>query len=171
MIRLVKTFETDFVFPKCQSLYEEAFPKNERWAASPIKEDFGSTCYAAYKEGVFIGFISLLCEREVCHLVYFAILPELRGKGLGGEVLEGLKVLVAPMKIMLDVEVPHKGNKDADKRRRRIDFYKRHGFTLTRTTYMWQGEEYAMMTYGGNISKARWEEFWDMIQGRIKPRK
>ncbi len=36
---------------------------------------------------------------------------------------------------------------------------------------MWQGEEYAMMTYGGNISKARWGEFWDMIQGRVKPRK
>ena len=39
MIRLVKTLETDFDFPKCQSLYEEAFPKNERWADTPIKNE------------------------------------------------------------------------------------------------------------------------------------
>lgn len=79
-------------------------------------------------DGAPVGFISFWDFGRFHYVEHFATLPQLRNRGYGKQVLELLPgVLQTP--IVLEAEAP-----DSDMARRRIGFYRRHGFAL------WGGE-------------------------------
>ena len=71
--------------PKIKKLYIESFPENERFSFSMmIKNESGSyETFGFYKDEVFCGFAIVLNSLDISHIIYFATVPEMRGKGLG----------------------------------------------------------------------------------------
>ena len=69
---------------KIKALYISAFPENERFSFSMmIKNENGHyETFGFYKDGVFCGFAILLNSLDISHIIYFATLPEMRGKGI-----------------------------------------------------------------------------------------
>lgn len=109
-----------------QPLYESAFPAHERrpwdkWLEVALDPDF--RLYVITLDGRQAGFLTVWRFPAFSYVEHFAIDPELRGKGLGGEAIQ-LVVEHTGLPVILEVE-PAETSADAA---RRIDFYRRHGF-------------------------------------------
>ncbi len=150
---------------KIKALYVEAFPENERFSFSMmINNEKG--CYETfgfYKDGVFCGFAIFLNSGDVSHIIYFATLPELRGKGLGAKALGALARIKAGQKIIVDIEREMPGLEENEIRRRRKNFYLRNGYKETEVRYNWQGEYYEILVLGGELSKEDFGNFWKRL--------
>lgn len=79
--------------------------------------------------GEFCGFITWWDFGGFVYGEYFAMLPECRGAGIGGEVIDRF-VADAGKPVVLEVELPTN-----DMARRRIGFYERHGFAVCDADY------------------------------------
>ena len=79
--------------------------------------------------GEFCGFITWWDFGGFVYGEHFAMLPECRGAGIGGEVI-GRFVADAGKPVVLEVELPTN-----DMARRRIGFYERHGFAVCDADY------------------------------------
>lgn len=117
MVKLIEN--TDAFMPAdVRTLYEEAFPVEERreWSPRPA----GLKLYVALDDAdEFQGFITTwLLPGDVTYVEHFAIHPKLRGHGVGGEIIDALLG-----NVILEVELP-----ETQEARRRIGFYERHGF-------------------------------------------
>ncbi len=117
MVKLIEN--TDAFMPDdVRALYEDAFPVEERrlWNPRPA----GLRLHEAYDDsGVFKGFITTwLLPGDVTYVEHLAIHPDMRGHGVGGEIIDAL-----PGKVILEVELPL-----THEAQRRIGFYERHGF-------------------------------------------
>jgi hypothetical protein len=76
-----------------EALYEQAFPENERRDLSFLMEDrTGVSDFLVFytrdgedlsggEDGVFAGFVSVLKDGDIAHIIYFAVQEELRGRG------------------------------------------------------------------------------------------
>ena len=145
------------------SLFNVSFPRNERMD-SVLDGSFPFVSYFAFVEDDrFLGFLIGAQEREIYHILYFAVEEVYRCKGNGTLALRLFLQQKEGFKIMLDVEMPHEGNKDFEVRNRRIVFYKRIGFLVTDVSYRWAGEDFLMLSYPSLITRKRWAEFWDRI--------
>lgn len=80
--------------------------------------------------GRFCGFITWWDFGGFVYGEHFAMLPECRGAGIGGEVIDRF-VAEAGKPVVLEVELPTN-----DMARRRIGFYERHGFVLCDAEYV-----------------------------------
>ena len=80
--------------------------------------------------GEFCGFITWWDFGGFVYGEHFAMLPECRGAGIGGEVIDRF-VADAGKPVVLEVELPTN-----DLARRRIGFYERHGFVLCDAEYV-----------------------------------
>jgi GNAT superfamily N-acetyltransferase len=65
-----------------------------------------------------------------CYVEHFAVSAALRSCGYGGRILSLLQSQLSPLPIVLEVELP-----DTEISRRRIDFYRRNGFSLLPVDY------------------------------------
>ena len=149
-------------------LYYSSFPKNELmdfnvFYSSHLKGDVISF----YDNDKFVGFASLLSKNDISHILYFAVEPNLRGKGYGTQSLIQICNYFKNNRIILDVEDPFECNneKEREKRLKRIYFYKRAGFKLTNIRYIWGNEYYIIMINNtGDISEKEFWEFWKSRQ-------
>lgn len=115
-------------------LYGAAFPEDERRNEEDfldrLHNDERSHYFAILREEEFIGLIILWKLSEVYYLEHFAIAPECRNGGAGGKILTAvIENGFAPM--IGEVEPP-----EDDTTRRRVDFYRRLGFTLHDIDYL-----------------------------------
>lgn len=76
-----------------------------------------------------IGFITVWALGEFHYLEHFAILPEMRNKGYGGQAIRQIKESFRGLLVM-EVEQPLE-----EMSARRIGFYQRNGFVLCRQEY------------------------------------
>ncbi len=156
--------ESDPDYPKLLSLYEAAFPDNERLAPNRYTEREGNEFIAFYiadEEPLFAGFAWMLTKGDLSHILYFAIEPALRHEGLGTEALRCLQGHFPGKRIIADVEDPDTNCPDPEERRRRIRFYERAGYRLTDIRYLWQNEFYLMMVQGGTLTREEFSRFWE----------
>lgn len=77
-----------------------------------------------------IGLITYWNLDDFYYIEHFAIDPEQRNGGYGKKVLEHLKEVVNHHPIVLEVELP-----EEELAQRRINFYKRHGYSLWEKEY------------------------------------
>lgn len=113
-------------------LYLSAFPLPERrteseWRAmllggGPFRAD------AIVHGGKFAGFISHWLLDGFRYVEHFAVLPRMRGSGVGGWAIDRMKDGGLP--VVLEVEPPA-----TEMARRRIGFYERHGLRLSARDY------------------------------------
>ena len=117
----------------------------------------------AYRAGTQMGFVLEQSGKIICYallvqaegvasvqLDYFAVSEELQGQGVGSRML-GLLRRQFPQ-LIADVEDPEaaESTEEARERSRRVRFYERNGFRMTRAkAYAW-GVDYAFMATAGD---------------------
>ena len=150
---------------KIEKLYIESFPENERFSfGMMIKNEKGHyETFGFYKDGVFCGFAILLNSLDISHIIYFATLPEMRGKGLGAKALAAIGRIKKGRRIIVDIEKEVPGLEDNEIRRRRKNFYLRNGYSETEVSYRWQDEAYEILVSGGELSKEDFGNFWKAL--------
>ena len=114
-------------------LYESAFPPDERMPFERVlqKRDAGVMRLLSVESenGEFLGFANItLCLDDVLALNYFAILPEMQGRGYGTDVIKELKKRYSERSIVIDIEDDAVECDNAEQRKRRRCFYERLGF-------------------------------------------
>jgi GNAT superfamily N-acetyltransferase len=131
-------------------IYEGAFASNEREPRSVILDSVargvGVALRVRRQETTFgLATIHLLRQPAAVFLVYLAVAPGERSRGIGGELLErawesGAERLRAeglePLGLIWEVDPPETTAGDADARLRRVAFFERHGGQLLDPPYL-----------------------------------
>lgn len=123
----------DDAFASIYSLLSSSFPPIERRTEAGQRELLSDERYqiiAALSEDKIIGFMAVWKLNDFSFVEHFAVDGALRGKGMGGKILEYAKKAL-PSPLILEVE-PSNSSHQAE---RRIDFYNRHGFCLNDYEY------------------------------------
>lgn len=148
-------------------LYTESFPENERRDLDAwVDMSFHSSSFTnniIFCGGVPAGLLTVWLFPEFCYIEHFAVSPQFRGRGIGGQILDMLLRNIS-LPVVLEVEIPLPG----DITEKRVNFYKRHGFVLRDVKYMQppysadrEGEEMRIMYcphVDGGASKALKED-------------
>ena len=155
---------------KAKALYYRAFPKNERRPFPELVENrFGGTeVFCFYDEDIFVGVACLLNTPTISHIIYLAVDESLRGNGYGSKALELLHKAKRGKRIMVDIEVPDEQAENAEQRKLRKKFYLRAGYEETPVKYEWRQESYEILSFGGQISEAEYDGFWEDLKKQAK---
>ncbi|MCI7657259.1 GNAT family N-acetyltransferase [Anaerotignum sp.] len=126
---------TEGDFEKVYPILAQSFPESELRAKEDqlaLLQNERYRLYAIKDEKEKTGGVIAAWELpdDLLYVDHFAILPEKRNHGFGGEVLD-VFLKWKKKKVVLEVELPE----DAITRRR-IGFYKRHGFAWNDYPYM-----------------------------------
>ena len=93
-----------------------------------------------------VDMASELLNSRVLLLDYFAVTPELRGRGVGSAFLAALDAVLGGVCILGEVEMPDSHDAGLNAMRlRRIAFYERAGFSLTGAACRLYGVRYAII--------------------------
>ena len=149
-------------------LYETAFPKEEQipWddlvrLISEMHLDF-----TAYYDGEeFIGFTIVYPRPSFNWYWHFAVKEELRGKGLGQQILNQLIKKYKGQSCVLDMESPRQECPNKEQRLRRQAFYLRNGFRDTNVYRCWDDLEMTIMMMGSGTFTL---QDWDEIVGELR---
>lgn len=135
MPEIRKIFPSDkLLWGYTRNLLEISFPENER-------RDFSRQCLLACSSEVFsqgviienklpVGVICWWNFPKFLYIEHFAIDPLQRNRRLGEKVLKTMHEL-ACLTLVVEVELP-----DSELNKRRINFYKRNGFSLYDEDYL-----------------------------------
>lgn len=154
---------SDGYFKEAWSLYEKAFPKEERRSINDQKKIFKNKKYhfeVIVDKELFVGLLFWWEFRDLRFVEYFATSEKVRNKGFGQRILyEFINRSVKP--IVLEVELP-----SSEIRQRRIGFYERIGFHLNPHNYeippMEEGGEaleLLIMSFPNEISQGEVDNF------------
>lgn len=165
MLRLERVTEQTPELERIKSLYESAFPKNERKPlALFLREAECCDFVAFYDEGRYCGFAILLTWKDITHILYFAVENELRGRGYGASALHLLQTLRPGNRYIADIEVDHIHAPNHEQRQKRKRFYLRNGYQESGVTYEWQDENYEIMVSGGTVTLQEDDDFWEYFE-------
>ena len=152
--------------PQVKALYESAFPANERIPIKHLLDDKIKREFWAFFDGdLFCGFSNSITHGSITNIVYFAVVPELRSRGYGSQILQAIRRQHPDTRIVVDIEV-EEDSKDAEeleRRNRRREFYTRNGFDSSPVDYVWQGEHYRLLSAGGTVTDKEFRDFWKEI--------
>ena len=153
-------------FPQVKALYESAFPANERIPIKHLLDNKIKREFWAFFDGdLFCGFSNSITHGSITNIVYFAVVPELRSRGYGSQILQAIRKQHPDTRIIVDIEV-EEDSKDAEeleRRNRRREFYTRNGFDSSPVDYVWQGEHYRLLSAGGIVTEKEFRNFWKEI--------
>lgn len=137
-------------------LYETAFPREEQipWEdLMVLVERLQLNFTAYYDEGALVGFTIVFSLKSFNWLWYFAVSQELRGKGIGQQILSQVLENYKDKTVILDMESPEQESDNQAVRRRRHAFYRRNGFSDTGVGRSFGGIDYTVMMMGdGNFT-------------------
>lgn len=118
---------SDALFSELFSILEYSFPEDERRDFSDQfeKSKCQEFCTMTLSEnGKVLGFLNFWELSDFVYLEHFAVDKNLRGKGLGSELIRQLCGICTGKTIVLEAEPPELNEFSA----RRIEFYRRLGF-------------------------------------------
>lgn len=117
-----------------ERLYGLSFPPSERRPFGQLlAKDAPMRLTGIYlPHGQYAGFLTLWKFDKFDYVEHFAVLPSLRGSGIGAHALRQLTQRT-PRPLVVEVERPGDGNPMAA---RRIEFYKRVGFHILDYDYI-----------------------------------
>ncbi len=128
-----------------KSLYESAFPENERCDFNYLLNERYSDyeMFAITKENDFVGFIFIVFYKDIAYVNYFAIKEEFRSCGYGSIALGLLKEKFHDYNIMLSIEKPV-----SEIQKRRLRFYQKNDFVITGFELKSNNVEFQVLCYG-----------------------
>ncbi len=150
------------VCDEIKSLCETSFPLNEWRPFSDLDHDFGDKCelLAFYDDRTFVGSAIMLTFGDITHILYLAVKPELRDRGYGSMILEHIRMRYRGQRIIADLEDPENDSPNRFQREKRIDFYRKNGYSPTEIRYKWENEHYLIMSNGGEVTWEEFRRFW-----------
>ena len=124
-------------FERIYPILEEAFPITELREKKDQEALLQEDCYRLYgmknQEGRFFAVVAMWdVAEDFIFIEHFAVEKKSRNGGIGGKMLDDF-IAWYGKKVVLEVELP-----EDDLKKRRIAFYKRHGFA-------WNDESYFQM--------------------------
>ena len=131
------------------------FPAEERKPLAMIERSYRRgdyLCLGAFEDGRMTGYaFFVFCGRN-CLLDYYAVLPDLRGRGIGSEFLKRMTDTALTDRadiLLIEVENPRYAAMEADLslRKRRLDFYLNCGIIDTGVEANVFGVEYRLLEY------------------------
>lgn len=135
-----------------RSLYETAFPVEEQIPYEDLKRlmvEMPLDFTAYYAEEEFVGFTIVYPRKSFNWFWYFAVREELRGKGVGQQILTRLLEKYKDKANILDMESPEQQVCDnREQRRRRHAFYLRNGFRDTGVGKSFDGVDMTILMNG-----------------------
>ena len=151
-----------------KQLYQTAFPEDEQIPWKDLVRLIGEmnldfTAY--YEREDFIGFTIVFPYEPFNWYWYFAVQPELRGKGKGQEILTALIEKYKGKTFVLDMESPKQECNNREQRERRHKFYLRNGFRDTNLYKKFDEVEMTIMIIGEGTFTM---QDWDDIVGELR---
>ncbi|MBR6892908.1 MAG: GNAT family N-acetyltransferase [Bacteroidaceae bacterium] len=159
---------TDTIDEQLKQLYQTAFPENEQIPWNDLVRLIGEMHldFTAYYQGEdLIGFTIVYPRPSFNWYWYFAVKEELRGKGLGQQILTALIEKYKGQSCVLDMESPRQPCNNAEQRQRRHAFYLRNGFRDTNLYRTYDDIEMTIMMMGDDIFTM---QDWDAIVAELR---
>lgn len=150
-----------------RKLYETAFPEDEQIPWDDLMKLIVSMSLdftAYYQEDKLIGFTIVYPRKSFNWFWYFAVLSELRGEGLGQQILSMLIEKYRNSSNILDMESPDQTCDNQIQRQRRHDFYLRNGFWDTGLIKSYGNVD---MTIMANGDRAFTMNDWDEVTNEL----
>ena len=155
------------------------FPDDERKPLSRIEQSIWEgryLCVGAFaEEGEFLSYAFFVFEKDVCLLDYYAVVPKMRGKGIGSEFLKKAVEKCSSEVTIIEIEDPGSDVSEEEKkaRKRRLDFYLQAGAVNTKVHVLAFGVEYLLLEYPSKNShnEKTIEEGYCSIYRAILPKK
>ena len=146
-----------------KQLYQTAFPESEQipWDdLMRLVEEMYLDFTAYYDDEALIGFTIVYPRPSFNWYWYFAVKEELRGKGLGQQILTQLIEKYKDQSCVLDMESPEQQPcPNPEQRQRRHAFYLRNGFRDTHVYRKFDDIEMTIMMMGdGTFTIDDWNE-------------
>lgn len=127
----------------------EDFPDDERKPLDRIEQalrDGKYKCVGAFdEEGALLGYAFFVFEEKKCLLDYYAVVPKMRGKGVGTAFLKQAVELSGAEMMVIEVEDPEVG--DREEREKRLRFYLNAGCVDTGVKARCFGVEFLILEY------------------------
>jgi len=119
-------------FPQVLRIMGEAFPAAETRDDAGQRALLGRPDYAVYAAGEarVLGFLAVWRLPDFDFIEHFAVDAAVRGRGLGGAMLDEL-LAQGGRRAVLEAEPP-----ESELARRRVGFYRRHGFSVNPYPYV-----------------------------------
>ncbi|MCC8098645.1 MAG: GNAT family N-acetyltransferase [Clostridiales bacterium] len=131
----------------------EDFPRGKRrplFSMEKMLKTGRYDCYGYYRNGNLIAYACYILTQSGSYalLDYFAVIPELRGQGIGSEFLRALqRNMSVKCGVFLEAENPGsaKSEDEQQTRERRIRFYLSNGAKLTNSNCLLFGVDYNIL--------------------------
>ena len=153
-------------------LNREAFPDNERVDAEDLFAMAArgeASVLGIYEDDIFAGFFALRTYQGYIYLIFFAIRPEMRSRGLGGRALRMLCERYNGTQIAIDFEAPDECSPNNEQRVRRREFYLRSGFCETGLFMYYAGTEFEVVCSDIEFDRAGFERMIAHIHAVYPP--
>lgn len=149
---------------KAKDLYLEAFPPEERvpWFLLKWKTWSDKAKVFGIRDGAeFVGMVYEVYYRDIVFVFYVAIVPELRGKGYGSQVFDGIKERHPGKRLILNIETVDETSPNYEERARRKRFYLKNGFQDVHLKTLEKDVVYEMLCFGGTVD---YKEYAALVQ-------
>lgn len=144
-----------------KTLYEKAFPAEERVPLEVLYKPWTHGDFRAFFKGrEFCGLAFLLPDDKTCYLFYLAVEEEMRGLGVGSEILRHLKNMYEGKKIVLEMEVLDPDAENYGQRLLRDKFYQKNGLCHTGVIIEQCGVPYELMSTDARYTLSDYRELW-----------
>lgn len=145
-------------------LYREAFPRNERKPLSIIRRNQklgkGDVWYFR-EDGKFVGIATSVKAATGPVLIdYFAVVGGNRNKGHGGIMLDTIIEYYRDRGIFGEIEIADENADNNDQRKRRKQFYLRHGIVPQNVRVNLFGVNMELMAYGCQLDFDTYHKFY-----------
>ena len=150
-MREIKITSADKDCAELRQLYQTAFPEEEQipWKELMRLVDEMPLDFTAYYEGDdFVGFTIVYPRKTFNWFWYFAVREELRGRGIGQQILTQLMERYKGQSSILDMESPDHPSPNPEQRKRRHGFYLRNGFRDTHVYRTFDDNVFTIMMTG-----------------------
>ena len=152
MVRLIGEMHLDFT-----AYYEVTEQREQNGACNNSAKSRRNSTEGQNDQ--LIGFTIVYPRPSFNWYWYFAVKEELRGKGLGQQILNQLIDKYKGQSCVLDMESPRQECANKEQRLRRHAFYLRNGFRDTNVYRCWDDLEMTIMMMGpGEFTMQDWEE-------------
>ena len=150
-------------------LYQTAFPEEEQipWDdLMRLVEEMHLDFTAYYDQDELVGFTIVYPRKSFNWYWYFAVKEELRGKGLGQQILTQLMKKYEGQAFVLDMESPYQEPcPNPEQRKRRHGFYLRNGFHDTNVYRSYNDITMTVMMMGpGTFTLQDWDDITNELK-------
>lgn len=151
------------------NLYHSAFPEEEKKPEELIKAlvlKNRMELFAITESNEWIGLLFTQNAEAGTLLDFFAIRPDLRGKGNGGKALDLFCRQLSRRPLILEIEDPDPQADHFSKRLRRKQFYLRHGMRETGIHIVLFAVRYELLCSDPNLTYDHYYRLMEEIHGK-----